>query len=92
MEPTSPKGKDLLEREKFALHNGVPDNAGSGGEFFIAGRGLAVEDLDVWSDVADSATYAPADRYLLFELQLSEARCNGYGDVTLPTTRRWSAG
>jgi hypothetical protein len=31
-EPTSPKGADLRERGWFALHNGVPDNAGTGGE------------------------------------------------------------
>lgn len=92
MEPTSPKGRDLRERGWFALHNGVPDNAGSGGEFYASGHGLFVEDLDVWSDVADSASYAPADRYILFELQLSEARCNGYGDVPLPATQRWSVG
>lgn len=30
MEPTSPKGTDLRERGWFALHNGVPDNEGSG--------------------------------------------------------------
>lgn len=92
MEPSSPKGRDLREREWFALHNGVPDNAGSGGELIIFGRGLEVENPDVWSEVADSASYAPADRYLLFELRPSEVRCNGYGDVSLPSTRRWSAG
>jgi len=90
MEPTSPKGRDIQERGWFALHNGVPDNAGSGGEFYVWGRGLAVDDLDVWSHVADSASYTPADRYILFELQLSEARCNGYGDVPLPSTLKWS--
>jgi hypothetical protein len=90
MEPTSPKGRDLREREWFALHNGVPDNAGTGGEFYVSGLGLAIEDLDIWSRVADSASYAPADLYILFELQLREARCNGYGDVPLPSTRRWS--
>jgi hypothetical protein len=90
MEPTSPKGRDLRERGWFALHNGVPDNAGTGGEFFVSGRGLAVEDPDVWSQVADSASYTPADRYILFEMHLSEARCNGYGDVPLPPTSRWS--
>ncbi len=92
MEPTSPKGRDLRERKSFALHNGVPDNAGSGGEFYLAGRGLTVEDVDIWSEVADSAGYEPADRYILFELHLSEARCNGYGDVQLPATRSWSVG
>jgi len=89
MEPTSPKGRDLREREWFALHNGVPDNAGSGGEFFGSGRGLAVNDPDVWSHVADKASYTPTGRYVLFELRLSEARCNGYGDVSLPSSRRW---
>lgn len=92
MEPTSPKGRDLEHRGWFALHNGVPDNAGSGGEFWVVGRGVPVEDVDLWSDVADSAGYAPADRYILFELRPSEVRCNGYGDVSLPATRRWSLG
>jgi hypothetical protein len=91
MEPTSPKGRDLRERGWFALHNGVPDNVGSGGEFYVSGRGLAVDDPDMWSHVADSASYTPADRYVLFELQLSAARCHGYGDVPLPSTRKWSA-
>lgn len=90
MEPTSPKGRDLRERRWFAMHNGVPDNSGTGGEFHVGGRGLAVDDPDVWSQVAASAAYAPVDRYILFELQLGEARCNGYGDVPLPSTRRWS--
>ena len=33
----------------------------------------------------------PADRYVLFELRVSEARGNGYGDVPLPPRLRWSA-
>ncbi|HEX6299565.1 MAG TPA: pyridoxamine 5'-phosphate oxidase [Acidimicrobiia bacterium] len=90
MEPTSPKGRDLRDRGWFALHNGVPDNAGSGGEFWVSGRGLAVDDPDMWSHVADAASYAPADRYILFEMQLSEAASHGYGDVPLPFTRKWS--
>ncbi len=72
------------------MHNGVPDNAGSGGEFWVTGRGFAVDDREMWSHVADSAGYAPLDRYILLEFQLSEARCNGYGDVPLPSTQRWS--
>lgn len=90
MEPTSPKGRDLRERGWFAVHSGVPDNAGSGGEFNAGGRGLQIDDPNMWSRVAAAATYSPADRYLLFELRLSEARCHGYGDVPLPSTRRWS--
>jgi hypothetical protein len=90
MEPTSPKGRDLRERGWFAVHSGVPDNAGSGGEFNASGRGFPVDDADMWSHVADAASYSPADHYILFELELSEARCHGYGDVPLPSTRRWS--
>lgn len=90
MEPTSPKRRDLLGQGWYAMHNGVPDNSGTGGEFSVSGRGLAEDDLDMWSHVADASGYTPLDRYILFEFHLSEARCHGYGDVPLPTTRRWS--
>jgi hypothetical protein len=90
MEPMSPKGRDLRERGWFAVHSGVPDNAGSGGEFNASGRALAIDDPDMWAHVAEAASYSPAARYILFELQLSEARCHGYGDVPLPSTRKWS--
>jgi hypothetical protein len=91
MEPTSPKGRDLLERGWYALHNGVPDNEGSGGEFFVSGKGFAVDDPVVCAAAAQAANYEPAERYVLFELKISEARCNGYGDVDLPARQRWSA-
>jgi hypothetical protein len=91
MEPTSPKGQDLRERAWFALHSGVPDNQGSGGEFFVSGHGFVVDDSAVRALVAQSATYDPAERYVLFELRLTEARCNGYGDIPLPARPRWSA-
>lgn len=91
MEPTSPKGRDLRNRGWYALHSGVPDNAGSGGEFNVSGRGFAIDDPGLWSQVAQAAGYAPADRYVVFEFQVSEARCHGYGDVPLPETRKWVA-
>lgn len=91
MEPTSPKGRDLRERGWYALHNGVPDTHGSGGEFFVSGSGFAVEDAAARAIAAQAASYEPAHQYVLFELKLSEARCNGYGDVPLPTRRRWLA-
>jgi hypothetical protein len=90
MEPTSPKAGDLEERGRYSMHNGVADNTGAGGEFNLSGAGFTVEDVDIWSTVAEVASYVPAQRYILFELRLSEARCRGYGDVTLPSTRRWS--
>jgi hypothetical protein len=90
MEPTSPKGGDLRERGWFALHSGVPDNAGTGGEFCVSGVGRADEDPGMWSQVAEAASYTPIDRYVLFEFLVSEARCHGYGDVPLPSTQKWS--
>jgi len=93
MEPTSPKGLDLRDRGWYALHNGVPDANGTGGEFKLSGRAVAVghDDPAAWAAARDAASYEPADRYVLFELHVGEARCNGYGDVELPPTRRWSA-
>ncbi len=90
MEPTSPKGTDLRERGWFALHNGVADNAGTGGEAWVRGRGVAVDDPARRATVVAAASYDPADRYVLFELQPTEVRANGYGDVTLPSRTRWS--
>ncbi len=91
MEPRSPKGRDLRERGWYALHNGVPDTEGSGGEFSLTGRGFAVDDLDTREWAAKAASYDPDESYVLFELRVSEARCKGYGDVPLPARRRWSA-
>jgi hypothetical protein len=90
MEPSSPKGHDLRERHRFAIHNGVPDTHGSGGEFFLSGEGTAVEDAAIRAQVVASASYQPAERYVLFELLVGAARANGYGDVTLPDPARWS--
>jgi hypothetical protein len=91
MEPTSPKGRDIVHRGWFALHNGVPDNEGTGGEFSCAGRGIPVDDPDIRDRVTAAASYTPADHHALFELYLSAARCNGYGDIELPATTKWSA-
>jgi hypothetical protein len=91
MESTSPKGRDLRERGGYALHNGVPDSEGAGGEFFVSGTGHLVEDASVRAIAERAASYDPEARYVLFELLLGEARCNGYGDVPLPDHRRWRA-
>jgi hypothetical protein len=89
MEPTSPKGRDVRERGRYTLHNGVPDTDGTGGEFFVSGRGRLVEDAAIRATAERAASYDPAATYVLFELLVNEARCNGYGDVELPEHRRW---
>jgi hypothetical protein len=91
MEPTSPKAADLRGRRRFALHSGVPDNAGSGGEFHVSGCGRLVDDVAIRAEASAAASYSPVERYILFELQLTEARANGYGDVDLPAQPRWTA-
>ena len=91
MEPTSPKGRDLTARRWYALHNGVPDINGRGGEFFVSGQAVRIEDPAVRADAIGSSSYVPADRYILFELGVDEARCNGYGDVVLPRPGYWRA-
>jgi hypothetical protein len=91
MEPTSPKGRDMRERGSYALHCAVPDMEGTGGEFHVNGTATLVDDPELRTLAVASASYKPADRYILFELNVTEARCNGYGDVTLPSPQRWSA-
>jgi hypothetical protein len=70
MEPNSPKGTDLGERAWFALHSGVHDSAGTGGEASVSGTGHQVKDPALRSLVVAACPYEPADRYLLFELAL----------------------
>jgi len=91
MEPTSPKVGDLRDRARFALHSGVPDNAGTGGEFSVGGFGRLVANDETRAAASAAASFPAEDRYVLFELELREARANGYGDVRLPTQPRWSA-
>jgi hypothetical protein len=91
MEPTSPKGADLRDRGWFALHNGVPDDAGAGGEASVTGTAQLVDAAAVRASVVAAASYDVVDRYVLFELRPTEVRCKGYGDVPLPERRRWRA-
>jgi hypothetical protein len=91
MEPTSPKVRDLRERGRYALHNGVPDKEGTDGELHVRGTATLIDDQELRALAIAYATYSPAERYILFELYVTNARCNGYGDVTLPSPDRWSA-
>jgi hypothetical protein len=91
MEPTSPKVRDLRERRWYALHNGVPDISGTGGEFFVSGHAIMLDDPDLRTIARAAATFPIEDRWVLVELEIDEARCNGYGDVELPDPGRWRA-
>jgi len=88
MEPTSPKGHDLRRDGRFALHSAVDDAQGTGGEFLIRGRAHLVDDPAERARAAAAALYAPADRYVLFELLPDELLATDYPEGLL-RTRRW---
>jgi len=77
MEQNSPKGRDLRERGRYALHNGVPDNEGSGGEFYTSGKGFAVEDAAVRIAAIQAAGYEPADDYRALRTQAQRGALQG---------------
>lgn len=91
MEPTSPKGRDLLAGSGFALHSGVPDNYGTGGEFHVRGTARRVGEATLRAEAVAAAGFDVADHWVLFELLVTRAACNGYGDVELPEPRTWTA-
>ena len=91
MEPTSPKGHDLRVDPRFALHCGVEDNAGGEGEFFVTGTAEFTEDAELRAEAVQAASYAPAERYILFHLRLDQATLRRYEDGG-PVHLRWTVG
>jgi len=73
MEPTSPKGYDLQRGSRYALHSTVEDYDGGGGEFLVTGTGRFLEDSESRAVAVEFSTYAPAERYILFELLVDSA-------------------
>lgn len=91
MEPTSPKGRDLERGSRYALHCAVEDAGGGGGEFRVAGTARLVADPDLRAIAVQGAPYAPADRYVLFELLVDDALSTVYGDDGRAARQRWRA-
>ena len=94
MEPTSPKGNDLLRDARYAMHCAVEDATGGGGEFCVRGRAKLIGDPELRSKAFDAARaigYKPDDRYVLFELDVEEALATTYEDE-LSVRRRWKSG
>jgi hypothetical protein len=90
MEPTSPKGRDLRRDGRYSLHSLITDEAGSAGEFYLRGRAISVDDPETRGRAAEAASYAPADRYVLFELGVEGAASTVYRGGR-PERRRWGA-
>ena len=88
MEPSSPKGHDLQRDGRYAMHCAVADSGGGAGEFFVSGRARLLNDPQLRQAAASAASYAPAERYVLFELDLEQASSTIYqGHNTV--RRRW---
>jgi hypothetical protein len=90
MEPTSPKGHDLQARGWFALHNGVPDAQGTGGEIAIRGSATPIDDVATRQVAIEGCPYQPAARYVLVELLLHHVTLTRY-ESGQPVRERWSA-
>ena len=80
MEPTSPKGHDLRRDGRYALHCGVSDNSGAGGEFIATGRAYFIDNPELRALAVGLASYTPADRYVLFEFDLENVTSTVYQD------------
>lgn len=81
MEPTSPKGHDLRRDARYAVHCSVSDTSGESGEFIITGRAKFIEDPDVRAQAVRVCPYQPAERYILFELEIEHVLITEYGDA-----------
>src|SRR5262245_990187 len=92
MEPTSPKRSALHRDARYALHCGVEDNEGGGGEFLVRGSAREVEDAQTRSvafEQARSVGLNPIERYVLFEFGVEEAMATVYDETGEPKRTRW---
>jgi hypothetical protein len=78
MEPTSPKGKDLQWDPRYAIHCSMSDSSGESGEFWCMGTARLVDDPELREVAKRISTYPPADRYILFELDVERAQSTEY--------------
>ena len=90
MEPTSPKGRDLQRDGRYALHCGVEDNAGGAGEVAVYGSADLASAPEQRALAVASSSYAPAERYILFELRVGTVQTVIYEGEGL-RRERWRA-
>lgn len=88
MEPTSPKGHDLRRDGRYAVHCSVSDTSGESGEVLVTGTAKFIEDSEVRAQAVRVCPYQPAERYILFELEIEHVLITEYGD-TGTIRRQW---
>jgi hypothetical protein len=76
MEPTWPKGKDLLRDDRYTLHCSVTDSNGGEGEFYVRGSALYMDDPLIRGQAVQAAPYLPQEYYILFVLTIEFAFMN----------------
>ena len=81
MEPTSPKGHDLRRDGRYAVHCSVSDTSGESGEVIVMGRAKFSEDPEARAQAVRVCSYQPAERYILFELEIEHVLITEYGDA-----------
>ena len=91
MEPTSPKGHDLQRDGRYAIHCSVGDTSGESGEFIITGQARLIDDPEVRALAVRLSSYSPADRYILFEFDLTSAASTIYL-AGQPVRKHWEWG
>jgi uncharacterized pyridoxamine 5'-phosphate oxidase family protein len=89
MEPTSPKGHDLRRDGRYAVHCSVSDTSGESGEVIVTGRAKFIEDNEVRAQAVRVCPYQPAERYILFELEIEHVLITEYGDAGT-VRRQWT--
>jgi pyridoxamine 5'-phosphate oxidase-like protein len=93
MEPTSPKVADLRRDPRYALHCGVEDNEGGGGEFYVTGCAEEIagaERRQIAVGWAAAVGYEALERHVFFEFKLGEVLATTYDKG--PKRERWRAG
>ncbi len=92
MEPTSPKGKDLLRDRRYQLHCAVENQNGGEGEFYVTGRARLVsqQEAELWA-LAARVGYQPRPHYILFEFSVDSAFSTVYEGNEV-VRQRWKAG
>ncbi|MBI1256615.1 MAG: pyridoxamine 5'-phosphate oxidase [Chloroflexi bacterium] len=88
MYPTSPKAHDLQRGSMYALHCGVEDNSGGGGEFYVRGTAQQSHNPADWELARPGHADEFEVKYILFELAIVQAFSMTYaGDDTVQS--RW---
>ena len=93
MAPTSPNARDLGRDGRYALHAGVEDNEGGGGELSLSGRARLIPEASERAAVfaaAQAAGYAPQAQHVVFELEIERVLATTYPGNQLQR-RRWPA-